>query len=278
MLQVRRQSLDVPGANLYYEVRGSGPVLLMVPGGPADAAVFARIAEALADRHTVVTYDPRGLSHSRLTGPLDDSQMVEVMADDLHRLLSTVTREKACIFASSGGCAMALELVVRHPEQVATVVVHEPPCASLTRDPQRTLRGMEDVHDTYRAAGLWPAMGRFMEVVGIKGGPPPAEGEPTPEAQEAMAQMERNFDFFIGRYLVAVARYEPDIEALKACSCRIVPAVGEESAGQLAHDGGLGLARLLGTEASVFPGAHGGFDTHATAFAVRLDGVIARRG
>ena len=38
--------LKVPGASLYYEVRGSGPVFLMMPGGPADAGAFRRIAGA----------------------------------------------------------------------------------------------------------------------------------------------------------------------------------------------------------------------------------------
>src|SRR5688500_6400579 len=53
-------TLNVPGATLYYEVWGSGPLLLVIPGGPQDAGVFSEIARALADRYTVVPYDPRG--------------------------------------------------------------------------------------------------------------------------------------------------------------------------------------------------------------------------
>jgi pimeloyl-ACP methyl ester carboxylesterase len=48
--------LDVPGAQLYYEVRGSGPVLLVV-GQPMTSAPSGPLADLLADRHTVVTYD-----------------------------------------------------------------------------------------------------------------------------------------------------------------------------------------------------------------------------
>jgi pimeloyl-ACP methyl ester carboxylesterase len=58
-------TLKVPGAALHYEIRGSGPVLLLIPGGPADGGVFAPIRELLADRYTVVTYDPRGLSRTQ---------------------------------------------------------------------------------------------------------------------------------------------------------------------------------------------------------------------
>ena len=95
--------LGVPGASLYYEVRGSGPVLLMMPGGPADAGAFRRIAEPLESHYTVVTYDPRGLSHSTLDGPLQDDRIVEIFADDVHRLLTAAAKEGADVFASSGG-------------------------------------------------------------------------------------------------------------------------------------------------------------------------------
>ena len=65
----RAATLKVPGATLHYEVCGTGPALLFIPGGPADAGVFAPIRSVLSDRYTVVTYDPRGLSRS----PLDDA-------------------------------------------------------------------------------------------------------------------------------------------------------------------------------------------------------------
>src|SRR5690349_21348590 len=51
------QFLDVPGARLYYERRGAGPLLLMI-GSPMDSTGFAGLAHALADRYTVVIYDP----------------------------------------------------------------------------------------------------------------------------------------------------------------------------------------------------------------------------
>src|SRR5207237_1394886 len=85
-----------------------------------------------------------------------------------------------------------------------------------------------------------------------EGGPPPAsEGEPSPEAREAMAMMQKNFEFFFGRYIRNLARYRPDVAALKDCPCRIVPAVGADSAGPLAHRGGLGLAQALDAEDAV---------------------------
>jgi hypothetical protein len=55
-------TVRVAGASLYYEVRGSGPVLLMIGAGAADAASFNGIAAHLADQYTVVSYDRRGES------------------------------------------------------------------------------------------------------------------------------------------------------------------------------------------------------------------------
>ncbi len=85
-----------------------------------------------------------------------------------------------------------------------------------------------------------------------------------------MAQMQRNLEFFLAHYLRAVTDYQPDIDALLTASSRVVAAVGEASAGQVAHRGGVGLAKLLGAEVVVFPGDHGGFSTRPDEFAVTL--------
>jgi pimeloyl-ACP methyl ester carboxylesterase len=273
--KINTKTLDVPGASLYYEVRGTGPILLLMPGGPADATTFRKIEDRLASRYTVVTYDPRGLSHSSSLDPVDDSRMVEIYADDVHRLLAEIGGGKADVFASSGGAVVALELANRHPEQLRTVVVHEPPSPLLQPDPNQVRTAMEDVCDTYAAVGMWPALEKFMTLIRIPGGPPPApDGEPSPEALEAMAMMQRNVELFMGRIIRNIARYEPDLAALKSASCRIVPAVGAESLGQFANDGGLELARKLGVEAAVFPGDHGGFDTRPDEFAAKLFAVL----
>ena len=271
----KTETLKVPGASIYYQVRGAGPVLLMMPGGPADAGAFRNIAGYLASNYTVITYDPRGLSHSPLEGDLRDDRIVQVFADDAHRLLTATAKEPAFVFASSGGATIALELAARHPEQVRTLVAHEPPSAVLQPDPARARAEMTEIVETYRSAGIGPTMQKFMAHTRIRQAPPPPPpGEPTPEMREGMAQMQRNMDFWFRHYFQAIADYEPDFDALKSGSTRIVPGVGDTSRGELAHEGGLALARRLGTQAVVFPGAHGGFDTDAPDFAVRLREVL----
>src|SRR3981081_3066849 len=183
------RALKVPGANLYSQVCGSGPVLLMMPGGPADASAFRSIAGTLAPNYTVVTYDPRGLSRSKLESPLDEERIGEVFADDVHRLLAILTKEKADVFASSGGAVIALDLAARHPDQLNTVVSHEPPSPTLQSNPAYVPATMEQIATTSRPAGIGPAVQIFSDLIG--GGPPPApEGEPTPEMLEDMARMQ----------------------------------------------------------------------------------------
>lgn len=55
MDQARNDTLKVPEAALHYEVIGEGPVLLLIPGGPADSGAFVSIRGVLSDRYTVVT-------------------------------------------------------------------------------------------------------------------------------------------------------------------------------------------------------------------------------
>lgn len=278
MKSTKENHLKVPGASLYYEIRGSGPVLLMIPGGPTDATAFAGIAPGLSDWYTVVTYDPRGLSRSKLDVLPEDQQIVETFADDAHRLLAAVGSEPAFVFGNSGGALIGLELVTHHPQQVQTLVAHEPPAAALLLDGPSFLAAMQEVYDTYRSVGIGPAMQKFLAAAGLNGGPQPdksgPQGEPNPEMIEAMAQMQRNMEFFLAHYLRVVTGYQPDIAALKTGSTRVVAAVGEASRGQVAYRGGVGLAERLGTEVVVFPGDHGGFSTHPDAFAAMLHKVL----
>ena len=78
---VLTSTLKVPGATIYVETRGAGPVLLIIPGGPQDAGVFADLSRRLAGRYTVVAYDPRGNSRSRFDGEPEDL-VLDIQGDD----------------------------------------------------------------------------------------------------------------------------------------------------------------------------------------------------
>src|SRR5215813_8406972 len=286
MSAITTATLKVPGANLYYEVTGSGPVLLMIPGAPADAGTFAPIAAELAGRYTVVTYDWRGSSRSPVDEPpgdLPDGMPMQVQGGDAADLLAAVAEGPAYVLGCSGGALVGLDLVARHPERVATLVAHEPPAMNLLPDAAGWRAAFNAVHDTYRRDGSGPAMMQFITAAVRTGGPPSAGDEPgppveeppppmpdmsqmPPEMAEGMARMQANSEFFLAYMLPATVGYVPDIAALKAASPRVVIGAGDASAGQMPHLAALALAEHLGITAVGFPGDHQGFATHPGPF------------
>jgi pimeloyl-ACP methyl ester carboxylesterase len=112
-------NLEVDGAQLYYEIRGAGPLLLMIPGASGSTDAYNGVADFLAPHLTVVTYDRRGFSRSQLSGPQDDTQRLVIAANDAARLLKRSSRAPAMIFGSSSGAIVALEFLARHPSLVS---------------------------------------------------------------------------------------------------------------------------------------------------------------
>src|SRR5947209_14485454 len=183
MTEPTPHTLDVPGAVLTYDVRpndsSAEPVLLLI-GSPMGASGFGTLARYFTDR-TVVTYDPRGVERSRRTDGAIESTP-DLHADDLHRLIAALDAGPVDLFASSGGAVNALALVARHPEQVHTLVAHEPPAAQTLPDRESALAANADIHETYLRRGFGPAMAKFLVLVGHKG-PLPADfaGPPPPD-------------------------------------------------------------------------------------------------
>lgn len=263
-------TLDVPGARLHYQVRGSGPVLLLI-GVPMDSTGFAGLAPLLADSYTVVTYDSRGITRSTCADPHQDVTP-EILADDAHRLLTTLDAAPASVFGSSGGAITGLALVTRHPEQVHTLIAHEPPLIELLPDRTRHRAAIEDIYGTYRSDGPEAAMGRYFTVTGIPR--PTPRGAPDP-ATPAPAPMHNNLDMFLGHMLRPITRYRPDLPALHTASTHIVVASGATSPGQLPHRTALALAEQLDTGLVTFPGGHAGFAEEPQPFQRTLRRLLA---
>jgi pimeloyl-ACP methyl ester carboxylesterase len=269
-------SLSVPGSTLYYEAEGTGPVLLMIPGGPADTGVFAAVASFLTDRYTVVPYDPRGNSRSVPDDPSAD-QDLDVHGDDAAALIDAVGDGPAHVLGSSGGAQIGLNLAARHPERVHTLVAHEPPCAALLPDAAEAHAAMEEAYQAYRTQGVEAGMKGFEVAIGMEGQPPePPPGGPTPEALETWGRISGNLEYFLAHGIRPLSGYVPDVAALRAGSPRIVVGVGQTTPRpQLAYRGAVALAEQLGTAPVAFPGDHGGFGSRPAEFAATLHEVLA---
>jgi pimeloyl-ACP methyl ester carboxylesterase len=276
-IATKSATLDVPGATIYHEVQGTGPVLLLIPGGPQDAGVFTGLAAHLADRYTVVAVDPRGNSRSVVTGEPGDLD-VDLHADDAARLIAALGEEPAFVFGTSGGGQVALSLAARHPERVRTVVAHEPSTVAALDDPGEALAADQAVVDTYRREGVDAAMALFFAQNALGDEPESEDGPPeldlAPEEMETFARVSGNFEYWLAHGLMPLSLYVPDIETLRAGVPRVVVGIGEESAGQVIHAIGIALAGKLDVEPVVFPGDHMGFELHAGTFADVLDQAL----
>jgi len=264
MTEPKTHTLDAPGAVLHYYVRSNDastePVLLLI-GSPMGADGFINLAGHFTDR-TVVTYDPRGAGRSKRTdGALETA--VEEHGDDLHLLIDALGAGPADIFATSGGAVNALALAAEHPEQIRTLVAHEPPSAQELPDREPVLAACEGIKQTYLREGFGPGMAKFIALVSYPGpipagfadqpGPDPASfGLPTVDDGS-------RDDALLRLNMPSCPAYRNDFDALRAAPCRIVVGVGAESSQMIAGRGGIAVAERLGMTPVTFPGGHDGF-------------------
>jgi pimeloyl-ACP methyl ester carboxylesterase len=287
MTEIKTHTLDVPGAVLTYDVRSNGttgePVLLMI-GSPMGAAGFGTLVKHFTDR-TIVTYDPRGVERSRRTDGATESTP-DQHGDDLHRLITALDAGPVDLFASSGGAVNGLVLVAGHPEQVRTLVAHEPPAFQVLPDREEALAACRDIYQTYQREGFGPAMAKFI-VITQHQGPIPADFADRPAPDPAAFGLPTEDDGsrddpLLGQNMRSAA-YELDFEALRGASTRIVLAAGAESEGTMTARAALAVAERLGMEPVIFPSHHGGFlggeygqAGDPDAFAATLRGVLVQ--
>ncbi|MFC7550739.1 alpha/beta fold hydrolase [Plantactinospora sp. GCM10030261] len=266
MTEKQTHTLALPGVELVYDVRGplppadGRPVLVMI-GQPMTAEGFDALAAHFADR-TVVTYDPRGLGRSVRTDDRSD-HTPQQQAADLHLLIEALDAGPVEMFASSGGAVTALELVATHPDDVVTLVAHEPPINAVLPDAAAAERARAAFHEAYQAKGAGAGMAAFIAMTSWQGEFTDdyfSRPEPNPEMFGLPTEDDGSRDDpLLSKRSWAISDYRLDVGALTAAPTRIVVAVGEESTGTYTARTAIGSAALLGQEATVFPSHHGGF-------------------
>jgi pimeloyl-ACP methyl ester carboxylesterase len=262
--QPTTQTLDAPGATITYDVRpggatGDAPLFLMA--SPMGAAGFVTLAGHFPDR-TVITYDPRGSERSTKADPSSESTPQQ-HADDLHRVIEAVGLGPVDLFASSGGAVNALALVAAHPEDVRTLIAHEPPLASQLPDREAAEAAVRAISTSYETRGFGAGMAHFIAVASHQGeftsefaaqpGPDPAMFGMPADDDGSRTDVLLHQNIFTGTH------YEPDYDALRAASTRIVVAVGEDSGTELTRRAGDAVAQRLGLTSTLLPGGHAGF-------------------
>jgi pimeloyl-ACP methyl ester carboxylesterase len=266
MTTTHARILETAEADIAYDVRGPLPTedrrppLFMI-GQPMTAGGFDTLASYFPDR-TVITYDPRGLGRStRKDGRVDHSPTVQ--ANDVHALIEALGGGPVEMFASSGGAVAALALVAAYPDDVVTLIAHEPSLIPVLPDAAAAERARAAVRDAYEANGSNAGMAAFIAMTSWRGeftdeffaqpAPDPAAfGMPSVDdgSREDPLLSDRSW---------AVSGYRPDADALAGAPTRVVIAVGEESHDVFTGRTSEAAADLLAQRATVFPSHHGGF-------------------
>jgi pimeloyl-ACP methyl ester carboxylesterase len=252
-------TVTVNGTELYHEVRGTGPPVLLIMGATGDGGHFDTLAGLLADEFTVITYDRRGNGRSPVpAGWLTTSP--EEQAEDAAALLGALAVGPAAVFGTSGGGNIALCLMVRHPGWVRGVILHEPGLYALVDDfdavraPVRAL-----VQEAMQAGGPPAAVERFWCYMAGDDG----WNRLAPALRERLrATAGTLFGVELGTY----ERYLPDDETLAAVAAPVRLLVSEDGLPVFAEIAGR-FGKRLGVDVATTPGRHDGYHEYAGEFA-----------
>ena len=267
--------LPVDGAKLYYQVEGSGPVLLVAQSGEGDADRSVDLVRHLVDSFTVITYDRRGLSRSVVD---DVSRPVGVAehARDAAAVLAAVTGEPAVMLGCSFGAMIGLKVAVDHPSSVRVLVAHEPSVLGLLPSAERAaveaeLTALQEVHRSSGWQAVVPLLQKLLDI-----DPARQDREPDLTVQSPLAgHRAANFDWFFTQDCSALLANKMTAADLAGLATKVVPAAGvATNPSMFDHRCAVLLGSALGTPVAEFPGAHNGNLTHPRAFAARFKTVV----
>ena len=240
--------IEVNGAKIYHEVRGSGPSVLFIGGATGDGGHFERVAELLSDEFTVVTYDRR--ANSRSPRPEGwESTSTEEQSEDAAALIEALGLAPAAIIGTSGGAIIGLDLVIRRPDLLRGAILHEPAMLSVLPNPDRVMGAIQQVVEGgMRRGGPRGGMEAFLRFfVGDE-----AFANVDVQLRERMLG---NGENFFGRELPSVGPYHPDDTTLARVEVPVIVMAGAETS-PLLTETSRWVAAHLNTELKTIPGGH----------------------
>ncbi len=267
-------TLKVPGAQLFYEVSGSGPLLILIPGASGTGESFRPLSHHLTSQYRIVTYDRRGFSRSYLDGPQDYDHRLATDADDVRRLIEHLNDQPAMVFGSSSGAIVALEVLISAPTSIRTLVAHEPPAVCLLPDAADWLAFFDGVYDTYRTEGIPQAMHQFARGILGSGDLQALERVRSEHPGESTRD---NTRYWLEYELRQYPRVALDLAALAAHAEQIILAGGQDSQNYVPFQPNRVLAGQLDLAIVHLPGGHLGFLSAPFSFAQALSDALKDR-
>jgi pimeloyl-ACP methyl ester carboxylesterase len=120
------KSCRVDSIDWYYELRGRGPAIVLIPSGEGDCGSFDKVVATLEHDFIVLTFDMPGFSRSSAPPNFDRYSMSQA-ASEVAALVRSLGLSPATFYGCSSGGQIALCLAAEHASLVRNVVVHEVP-------------------------------------------------------------------------------------------------------------------------------------------------------
>jgi pimeloyl-ACP methyl ester carboxylesterase len=265
---------EANGAHLYYETRGVGPSLLLIPGGAVDATHFAAVADLLANDFRTVTYDRRGTGKSPRPAGWHSTSISE-QADDVAGLIEALGLAPCAVWGGSLGGVILLELLIRRPELVRAALVHEPPLFGVLDDGEQLAKGLLEsaahairdnaVRDEFRNHARQSVGDAFSTL-----------------ALGARERMFSNAEVFFDLEVPAVATYRRDLVSASGAPRRIgIPFVAmadPANQGTPPFRAAKWLAHQFNTEFCDLPGGHMPYATQPGTTAAAIRNILTEQG
>lgn len=266
-ISVRKGKVKFEGDELYFDVRGQGEPLLMIPGGGGDGKWYLLVANILSDTYKVILYDRRANARSTMNHP--EHFDIQQQSRDAAAVIHAAGEESAFIFGNSSGAVIALDMAITQPLAVKAVIAHEPPLAYMHPKRKKWRKFFAKVYLTglrfggsvamFRfiiGAGLWHTTMQSAKAVKVFDTLTGAEDKKEERINTAISA-----EYFANHELLATTNYYPDFNQLTKNGKKIILAAGEES---LSHKKFYAqtvqiLAEKIGCETVLFPGHHGSF-------------------
>lgn len=257
--------VETDGAKLHVWHQGSGPLLVLIPGGAQSGDCFDASIPELSEHYTAATYDRRGYSNS----PVEKKTIFNPAqsARDVVAIIKALGFQKASIFGTSGGGIIALQLGVSYPEHVRYLVAHESPTTSLLPDTTIWLDFCAQTYEKFKTHGGEAAIRLFgSKMVGMD--------PTTPIAQTALD----NAPFFFEYEYTIFMIYTPNIAKLRDNGVSMAVVAGEESKEAYYARTTTVQAEMLGCPKIMWPGAHTVYKIYPHEFVVALLDTLRQLG
>ena len=244
-------TVESEGATIHFWYQGSGPLLILIPGGGGNGHDYDRILPLLSQKYTALTFDRRGNGQSRTSEnkPLNPAQQ----ARDIIAIIKNVGFQKAYIFGSSGGGVIALTLASLYPKYVQQVIAHEAPTYTILPDASEWIDFCYSVYDTYKAQGPLAAWKIFFKsTVGLE-----FDGDDIPHSTG---------DYFFQYEYLFLTLFTPDLLRIRENGVQVKIGVGIDSGDAPYARTTMKQAEILDCPKLVFPGHHTGYISQAETF------------